>query len=297
MLAAAHRLIKPLQLQCAGSVRSVIGISAYPREPIIPSSLSLTERCQRMIDSLQTDDLANLEEKLIPEQAMYEALCRKIGQNPQPYHWETGHSHDTVLQQTQCWMKAMQHLSMWPYHIYDAQINKASFQVSTAASLKGGYMDYWRAALQLAQENEEDAPSAFIVIPQLSSDLVRFTCFAADNRTQLEMGMPELAQFGLFHPLSEVIAAITLAVSQESQAFKYWRRSPYPILHLQRKEMVCQRVRSRTAAEAEKNHAHCKALLEAVGIARLQAMLDAKDWSTLPLLLDEARATVTVNSS
>lgn len=251
------------------------------------SWLCTADRCEHVIKLLEGSDMVHSGDALtsLGPGISYEEMCARLGQRPRPFHWELEHDQEQVLDQTKDWVQVMRAVfPMWPYHFYDGRMDRAACTISTAATVKDAYLDYWQAAHRLAESSKERVPSSLVVFPQFTHDLLRFTRFTADNKFQLDTHVPEFTQSGLFHPQCEVVNEITMEVEEGTQAYKYWWRSPYPMLHIQRTEALSQEGSAQAAMGYHTHMTHVKAQLDNVGIVKLQQMLDAKDWSALTKL-------------
>lgn len=228
------------------------------------ASLTVLEKCQRMAEASQEFGVSPSHDSYV------------MGQEPPQSHWEMSHDPDAVVRHTKAWVNAMATFPLWPYLFQRTPLENFRYHVSQARTQVEANHEIWREAAKLTTNRANGPATALLIFPQFTSDVRRFIAFG-ESMLQSVLRVPELTlQPLLFHPLIQVHSPFSAPETRHWPAsLKYWRRSPYPMLNL---HMTDELLRSAPDIAMLEEHTN---KLEEIGADKLQAMLDAKDWSAL----------------
>lgn len=281
-------MLPALQSAVRQGIRLHIHFRALP--PAIAScQYSTAARSCRILADLWPAEAPALSQALYSNGCVpYALFCSVLQQPRKELIWEGHHHPDHVLQSTKSWMQFMvAGQGLCPF-IRNAEHGgmpegELLYQVSQTDSVESAGVEFWKMAAQLAEASTDTAAS-MLILPQFTADLVRFALFASDLGLRLRTSIKQQLMCIPTHPMWEMTDPADFRILPDSQLLKYTRRSPFPMLTVTKRTDLMRGLQLILAPTglAQSHRTSNMRKLQAIGQERLQAMLDAKDWSGLP---------------
>jgi len=175
---------------------------------------------------------------------------------------------DTVIARTRCWIeKAVVALNLCPFARKPYEGEQVRYVVSHAQTPDELFIDLQHELEHLRQSDPQVVETTVLIHPWVLNDFLDYNDFLGVVDELIENG-----GYGGEFQVASLHPDYQFAGTKSDDAENYTNRSPYPILHLLREELLARAIS--TYARPDKIPERNIRLMEQLGTVKMQAMLD-----------------------